>query len=260
MAERKPISKKIRFEVFKRDHFTCQYCGRMSPDVVLEVDHIKPVAKGGTNDIMNLVTSCGECNRGKRDIELSDDSAIKKQQKQLKELAKREEQLTMMLEWRENLKKTNEKEAKIIKKAIIVAGNYRDPCCDLTTKAMQLLAQFNAVEILEAIDISFARYYTGSKESYDKALEKIGGVCYNRKKQASVSKRYFNQLNEECKKRFNMIPLHGDTPEIILHRIADALQTQWDFESIMKDMSRRNDWEDFVLGNYDTERYWYGIY
>lgn len=37
---RKPISKKIRFEVFKRDGFTCQYCGRMAPDVVL-VDYLE---------------------------------------------------------------------------------------------------------------------------------------------------------------------------------------------------------------------------
>ena len=58
MAEGKPkrqsISKKLRFEVFKRDNFTCQYCGRMAPDVVLEVDHINPVANGGKNDILNI--------------------------------------------------------------------------------------------------------------------------------------------------------------------------------------------------------------
>lgn len=63
--KRKAISKKLRFEVFKRDSFTCQYCGRKAPDVVLEVDHIKPVAQGGTNTILNLITSCRECNRGK---------------------------------------------------------------------------------------------------------------------------------------------------------------------------------------------------
>ena len=46
-AKRKALSQKIRFEVFKRDSFTCQYCGRKAPDVVLQVDHIVPVAKGG---------------------------------------------------------------------------------------------------------------------------------------------------------------------------------------------------------------------
>ena len=33
MAERKQVSKKIRFEFFKRDNFTCQYCGRKAPQV-----------------------------------------------------------------------------------------------------------------------------------------------------------------------------------------------------------------------------------
>ena len=65
--ERKSLSKKLRFEIFKRDQFTCQYCGQQPPDVVLEVDHIMPVSKGGDNDEMNLVTACFDCNRGKAD-------------------------------------------------------------------------------------------------------------------------------------------------------------------------------------------------
>lgn len=47
MAKREPLSKGIRFEVFKRDNFTCQYCGAKAPDVILEVDHINPVKLGG---------------------------------------------------------------------------------------------------------------------------------------------------------------------------------------------------------------------
>lgn len=65
------LTKKIRFEVFKRDGFKCQYCGKFPPDVILEVDHINPVSKGGTDDMNNLVTSCFDCNRGKKNIELS---------------------------------------------------------------------------------------------------------------------------------------------------------------------------------------------
>ena len=86
MGERKGIGKKTRFEVFKRDKFTCQYCGRMAPDVILEVDHIKPVAEGGTNKMINLITSCRDCNRGKGKVRLSDDTELKKQQEQLAEL------------------------------------------------------------------------------------------------------------------------------------------------------------------------------
>lgn len=62
-----PLTKKIRFEIFKRDFFTCQYCGNRPPDIVLEVDHIDPRANGGTDDPINLVTSCFGCNRGKSD-------------------------------------------------------------------------------------------------------------------------------------------------------------------------------------------------
>lgn len=72
MASRKSISKKLRFEVFKRDSFTCQYCGAHPPKVVLHVDHIDPVANGGSNNIDNLVTSCDCCNLGKGARLLSD--------------------------------------------------------------------------------------------------------------------------------------------------------------------------------------------
>lgn len=65
MTDRKSLSKKIRFEIFKRDKFTCQYCGKQPPDIVLVVDHINPVALGGNNDEMNLITSCESCNQGK---------------------------------------------------------------------------------------------------------------------------------------------------------------------------------------------------
>lgn len=71
-ALRKPISKKARFEVFKRDKFECQYCGAHPPSSILHVDHIHPVAKGGKNDMDNLITACESCNQGKSDRELSD--------------------------------------------------------------------------------------------------------------------------------------------------------------------------------------------
>lgn len=65
MKKRKSISKKSRFDIFKRDSFACQYCGAHPPLAILEVDHIHPVAKGGGNDEDNLITSCLKCNRGK---------------------------------------------------------------------------------------------------------------------------------------------------------------------------------------------------
>lgn len=65
MSVRQSISKKTRFEIFKRDLFTCQYCGNQPPETTLVIDHIHPVKEGGGNDEMNLITSCLECNQGK---------------------------------------------------------------------------------------------------------------------------------------------------------------------------------------------------
>jgi hypothetical protein len=71
MAKRKAISKRTRFEVFKRDSFICQYCGSTPPKVVLHLDHIVPVSKGGDNLEGNLVTACDACNLGKSDVSLT---------------------------------------------------------------------------------------------------------------------------------------------------------------------------------------------
>ena len=70
--KRKALSKKTRFEVFKRDGFSFQYCGATPTVVVLHVDHIDPVANGGQNDMDNLVTACESCTQGKSDRSLSD--------------------------------------------------------------------------------------------------------------------------------------------------------------------------------------------
>lgn len=89
------MSKKIRFEIFRRDNFTCQYCGRRTPEVVLELDHIIPKSKGGKDEMQNYITACFDCNRGKgarvlstpvfRDDLKNDVENLKEKNKQLKE-------------------------------------------------------------------------------------------------------------------------------------------------------------------------------
>lgn len=59
---------KDRFRILKRDNFTCQYCGRKAPEVILEIDHRRPKAKGGGDKIKNYITACRECNVGKGDV------------------------------------------------------------------------------------------------------------------------------------------------------------------------------------------------
>ena len=62
---RTPIPKKLRFQVLEKHKFKCRYCGRGTPEVTLEIDHVIPVALGGGNHEDNLVPACYDCNRGK---------------------------------------------------------------------------------------------------------------------------------------------------------------------------------------------------
>ena len=59
------VSKRLRYEILRRDNHTCRYCGGAAPDVVLTVDHVIPQALGGSDDPDNLVAACKDCNAGK---------------------------------------------------------------------------------------------------------------------------------------------------------------------------------------------------
>lgn len=61
------IGPRVRFQIFQRDGFACHYCGRRPPQHPLQIDHVLPIARGGTNHPDNLVAACWECNIGKRD-------------------------------------------------------------------------------------------------------------------------------------------------------------------------------------------------
>jgi len=73
---------RLRFQILRRDNFTCQYCGQHAPDVRLEVDHIVARANGGTDDASNLVTACFACNRGKQRLHLGDSYVGRSRQQQ----------------------------------------------------------------------------------------------------------------------------------------------------------------------------------
>lgn len=57
------ISKRLRFEILRRDNFACRYCHR--DKVIITVDHVIPRTLGGTDHPSNLVASCDDCNAGK---------------------------------------------------------------------------------------------------------------------------------------------------------------------------------------------------
>ena len=59
------VTKRVRFEIFRRDNNACRYCGQTAPEVKLTIDHVVPVALGGDDNPANLVTACFDCNLGK---------------------------------------------------------------------------------------------------------------------------------------------------------------------------------------------------
>lgn len=159
----KGIPPKMRFEVFKRDAFTCQYCGRSAPDVTLEADHIKPQKEGGKNHITNLITSCKECNRGKGAKLLDDHSVLQKQRVQLEELNKRRNQLEMMMNWREELISLSEHELKIVADHFNKSTGHT-----LTEKGIaefrKYLKLYGLKTILDSIDKAIIQYGKVAKD------------------------------------------------------------------------------------------------
>jgi hypothetical protein len=90
-TKRKSLSKRTRFEVFKRDGFKCAYCGRTPPDVLLHVDHVEAVANGGSDDPTNLITACADCNLGKAAVPLT--AVAESLERQAEEAQERAEQI-----------------------------------------------------------------------------------------------------------------------------------------------------------------------
>jgi len=64
--QQRRIATSLRFEIFIRDDYRCQICGRDAADgVKLTVDHRIPAARGGADTHDNLWTLCYDCNAGK---------------------------------------------------------------------------------------------------------------------------------------------------------------------------------------------------
>lgn len=177
MAERKPISKRVRFEVFKRDGFACQYCGAHPPDATLEVDHITPVAEGGTNDDWNLVTACFSCNRGKGAVSL--DSVPQSLEQKAAMVAEREEQLRGYHDVMEAHRQRAERDMWRIAEAFDPEAGKGHP-----REFLQSYKRFNEKlgvhAVLDAVDITLANVPYLSPH---KRFRYFCGVCWNRIRQ-----------------------------------------------------------------------------
>ena len=176
---REPLSKKTRFDVFKRDGFRCTYCGATpSESVLLEVDHIHPIAEGGTNEIDNLVTACLACNRGKGHRLLTvvpqslDDKAA--------ETAEREAQIKAYYEILEAKKQRKDDELWSI--ADIYMQRYGDDSILRTRLASirTFLDRLDYYEVLEAMEIATNKMYSKAP-----AFNYFCGICWRKIKRAN---------------------------------------------------------------------------
>jgi len=181
-SKRKGISKRIRFEVFKRDGFACQYCGAKAPSAVLHIDHVEPLAKGGENEILNYITACSDCNLGKGPRELDDQSALHKQRAQLDDLNTRREQLRLMISWKDGLKDLELEKIK----AVTQRMNAMHPGWRLNEEGRsditKLVAKVPIELIFEAIDIvshSIEKHWDGraTRRSVTGVVDRVARIA-----------------------------------------------------------------------------------
>jgi hypothetical protein len=250
---RKPISNSIRFEVFKRDAFTCQYCGAKAPEVILNVDHINAVVSGGSNEIINLITSCFNCNSGKGARALNDTAIIEKQRKQIEELNERRTQLELLMAWRASLENIETETIDIICTAISKHSKFR-PSDAGRKHISKWLKKFSAAELLDALDICFLQYLKPDDDpktlmgSWERAfcmtprvaaINKNGGISADKSTAfyvRGILRNRLNYLNERtviniCVAAFEA----GVTHEDVKHA-AKKCKNWTDFTSWLSDM------------------------
>lgn len=169
------ITKKIRFEVFKRDGFKCAYCGKTPPSVVLEIDHIDPKSKGGKDDINNLITACFDCNRGKAATplqritpKLSENlEVLKEQEDQLKEYRKFVRKIE--LRTKDDIDEVNELYNKFYP-GWVFSDKF------IHTSLKMFLKKLPKHQVIEALEIAVSHYPTNK----DRVINYFCGVCWHK--------------------------------------------------------------------------------
>lgn len=168
------ITKKLRFEVFKRDGFRCAYCGKCPPEIILEIDHIEPLSQGGTDDISNLLAACFDCNRGKRNIVL--DKAPQSLVDNLEVLKEKEEQLR---QYRKFVKRIEQRVIKDLDSLDVILGNYfknhwfADHFREATLKRFLNLLPKHKIE--EALHLACVK----KQNDVNAAIKYFCGICWN---------------------------------------------------------------------------------
>jgi CRISPR/Cas system Type II protein with McrA/HNH and RuvC-like nuclease domain len=177
MSKRKATSKRLRFEVFKRDNFTCQYCSAKPPKVPLEIDHIVPVSKNGMTTIDNLVTACFDCNRGKSNVELNSIPESLSERMERRNLAQ-----LQYAEYKKILKKEKMLiNADILAVEEIYSSNFEDYVFTERFKitVKNFIKQLGVEETQEAMEKACLKIYRNENQ----ALKYFCGICWNKIKE-----------------------------------------------------------------------------
>lgn len=178
MVERKRISKGVRFEVFKRDAFSCQYCGATPPGAILHVDHITPVAGGGGNDIDNLITACSTCNLGKSATPLT--SIPKSLREKAAEVSEREAQIRGYSEILEARRQRIEAEMWDVAAAIDGVEYVKEYNNRRLESIRIFLERMPFVDVIRAADIASTKFFNGE----DRKFRYFCGICWSKIKEA----------------------------------------------------------------------------
>jgi HNH endonuclease len=191
-----PVSTRTRFEVFKRDGFTCQYCGRKPPEALLHVDHIIPRARGGEDESTNLVTACSECNLGKAAVPLGDVRPMVSAES-VAELAERVAQSKAYAEWTQERRAQDAAFLGLVNDAWATAFGaqlveqadgtwWQLPAYGLFPRpaSVRMILKLLPLEmVLEAVDITAGRWPDAS----DRTCRYFYGVCWRRIRDRSGS-------------------------------------------------------------------------
>lgn len=154
-----------------------------APTVVLEVDHVTPISAGGTNDVLNLVTACFDCNRGKGKKRIDDVSATTRRIPELSARQERLEQIQMLERWYRELGNADRE----ILGLVCRYWEQRCPGWAVNNAGRSTidkhLRKFGPDVLFEAMRRSADQYieWCGetdvTEQSWDTAFNKIGAIC-----------------------------------------------------------------------------------
>lgn len=173
----------LRFEIFKRDSFTCRYCGRKSPEAILEIDHAIPRSMGGGDESDNLVTSCFECNRGKGSRLLSSPSTEDLHEKAI-QIAEHELQVAEYNHWLAKAKTREDTELAELERIWVGRWGARYWSNVDVRPFLRCLGYHALLEILEIVDGKTT--LQGSSGWAHSAWKFFMGICNHRRRDGGV--------------------------------------------------------------------------